>query len=131
MDKRTRILLVDDEDDIRMIAEISLRDVGGFETMTAESGAEGIATAIAEQPDLILLDMMMPHMDGMQTLERLRGEERTRKIPVIFMTARAQRTELETYVAAGAVGVVTKPFDPMQLANDVRRIVEDAARTGR
>ena len=131
MDKRTRILLVDDEDDIRMIAEINLRDVGGFETMTAESGAEGIATAIAEQPNLILLDMMMPHMDGMQTLERLREDERTRGIPVIFMTAKAQRTELERYVASGALGVITKPFDPMQLANEVRRIVEDAAGAGR
>ena len=131
MEKRTRILLVDDEDDIRMIAEISLRDVGGFETLTAESGAEGIAAAIAEQPDLILLDMMMPHMDGLHTLQLLRADERTRAIPVIFMTAKTQRTELESYLTAGAVGVVTKPFDPMQLASDVRRIVEDAASAGR
>ena len=131
MDTRTRILLVDNEDDIRLIAEISLRDVGGFETLTAESGAEGIAAAIAEQPNLILLDMMMPHMDGMQTLQLLRADERTRTIPVIFMTARAQRTELESYVTAGAVGVITKPFDPMQLASDVRRIVDDAAGASR
>ena len=131
MATRTRVLLVDDEDDIRMIAEISLRDVGGFETLTAESGAEGIAAAIAEQPDVILLDMMMPHMDGMQTLQRLRADARTREIPVIFMTAKAQRAEMESYLAAGAVGVITKPFDPMRLASDVRRIVEDAAGAGR
>ena len=127
MDKRTRILLVDDEDDIRMIAEISLRDVGGFATIAVESGAEAITSAIAESPDLILLDMMMPHMDGLQTLQRLRADARTREIPVIFMTARAQRAEIESYLSAGAVGIITKPFDPMQLASDVRRIVEDAA----
>ena len=88
-------------------------------------------TAIAESPDLILLDMMMPHMDGLQTLQRLRADARTREIPVIFMTARAQRAEIESYLSAGAVGIITKPFDPMQLASEVRRIAEDAASAGR
>lgn len=117
-----RILVVDDEADIRLIAEASLREVGGFEVSCAESGPEGIRLAGAERPDLILLDMMMPQLDGMATLEVLRSDRASRDIPVIFLTAKVQRHEIATYLAAGAQGVITKPFDPMQLPAEIRRI---------
>lgn len=125
-DSPQRVLLVDDEDDIRMVAEIALRDVGGFDTMTAESGEQALTKAVENPPpDVILLDMMMPQMDGLETLIRLQMRPETREIPVIFMTAKAQTAEIEKYVAAGALGVITKPFDPMTLADQVRGIVAD------
>lgn len=120
-----KILVVDDEADIRLIAEISLRDVGGFEVTLAESGPEGIRLAGSEQPDLILLDMMMPQLDGMATLDILRADAATKDIPVIFLTAKVQRHEIATYLAAGAQGVITKPFDPMELPDEVRRIAAE------
>lgn len=123
-----KVLIIDDEDDIRAIAEISLRSVGGLATLVASSGAEGIGRARDEQPDLILLDVMMPGMDGMQTLERLRADETTAAIPVIFMTARVQKHEADTYLDLGAIGVLAKPFNPMELANEVRRLFDAAVR---
>lgn len=120
-----KILLVDDEDDIRLIAEISLRDVGGFDVLTASSGREGIEIAIAEQPDLILLDMMMPQLDGLQTLAELRRTESTDQIPVVFLTAKVQKQEIASYLAAGSQGVITKPFDPMRLPDQIRAVLRD------
>jgi len=124
-----KVLIVDDEDDIRVIAEISLRTVGALETVVASSGAEGIRRAREEQPDLILLDVMMPGMDGPQTLERLRADGTTASIPVIFMTARVQKHEIDTYLDLGAIGVLAKPFNPMELATEVRQLFEAAIRT--
>jgi len=124
-----KVLIVDDEDDIRVIAEISLRSVGGLETVVASSGADGIRRARDEQPDLILLDVMMPGMDGMQTLERLRADDTTASIPVIFMTARVQKHEADAYLDLGAIGVLAKPFNPMELASEVRQIFDAAVRT--
>ncbi len=122
-----KILVVDDEPDIRMIAEISLRDVGGFEVVCAESGPHGIQLARTERPDLILLDMMMPKLDGMATLEALRADPATQSIPVIFLTAKVQRNEIASYLAAGAQGVITKPFDPMGLPDEIRQITAELA----
>lgn len=124
-----KVLIVDDEDDIRVIAEISLRSVGGLETVVASSGADGIRRARDEQPDLILLDVMMPGMDGMQTLERLRADDTTASIPVIFMTARVQKHEADAYLYLGAIGVLAKPFNPMELASEVRQLFDAAVRT--
>lgn len=124
-----KVLIIDDEDDIRAIAEISLRSVGGLETLVASSGADGISRARDEQPDLILLDVMMPGMDGMQTLERLRADETTASIPVIFMTARVQKHEADNYLDLGAIGVLAKPFNPMELTSEVRQLFEAAVRT--
>jgi two-component system, OmpR family, response regulator len=124
-----KVLIVDDEDDIRAIAEIGLRSVGGLETVVASSGAEGIRRARDDQPDLILLDMMMPEMDGMQTLERLRADGTTASIPVIFMTARVQKHEIDAYLDLGAIGVLAKPFNPMELATEIRQLFEAAIRT--
>jgi CheY-like chemotaxis protein len=115
-----RILHVDDEPDIREIVEMALGLNAEFEVRASASGAEAIATAAEWLPDLILLDVMMPGMDGPTTLTHLRKDARTAKIPVLFMTARAQAREVQQFVALGARGVISKPFDPMTLAFSVR-----------
>ncbi len=117
------ILLVDDEPDIRTIAELSLSQVGGWKTILASSGAQALELASKHKPDLILLDVMMPEMDGVTTFQALANDEATREIPVIFMTARVQSHERERYVGFGAAGVIAKPFDPMRLPEDIRGIL--------
>lgn len=119
-----KVLLVDDEPDIRRIGELSLQAAAGWETVLAESGAQAIELASSERPDLILLDMMMPGMDGLTTLEKLRDNPELADTPVIFMTAKVQQNEIQRYLDAGAVGVVHKPFDPMALPDEIRRILE-------
>jgi two-component system OmpR family response regulator len=115
-----RLLHVDDEPDIREIVEISLMRDPIFETRSCDSGVEGIAVAAEWLPNLILLDVMMPAMDGPATLTRLRDNPRTAAIPVIFMTARAQTREFDRFRSLGAVGVIAKPFDPLTLARSIR-----------
>ena len=111
-----KVLLVDDDPDIRRLGELSLSRVGGWDTVVVGSGAEAVEAAAGEEPpDAIVLDVMMPDMDGVTTLEQLRGAERTAGIPVVFMTAKVQPSDVETYLAAGACGVISKPFDPMTL----------------
>lgn len=121
-----RILLIDDEEDIRTIAELSLTAVGGWEVSQASNGQEGIARALADRPDLILLDVMMPGMDGPAVFDQIRKIEALGDVPVIFMTAKAQKREVESYKALGAVGVIVKPFDPMTLPDSIRTIISDA-----
>jgi CheY-like chemotaxis protein len=115
-----RILHVDDEPDIREVIEISLSLDPGFTLRSCGSGAEALAVAVYWNPDIILLDVMMPVMDGPATLKRLRENPVTADIPVIFMTARAQSREVDRFRALGAIGVIAKPFDPMTLAASVR-----------
>jgi signal transduction histidine kinase len=115
-----RILHVDDEADIRAVVEMSLGLDSHFTTRNVESGKEALAVAAEWMPDIILLDVMMPAMDGPATLARLRADKRTADIPVVFMTARAQARELELLNSLGAMGVIDKPFDPMTLAAVVR-----------
>lgn len=115
-----RILHVDDEPDIREVVDISLALNPEFEVRACSSGAEAIATAAEWSPRLILLDVMMPGMDGPATLAQLRDNPHTSTIPVLFMTARAQAREVEHFIALGAQGVISKPFDPMTLAAQVR-----------
>ena len=117
-----RILFVDDDEDIRTIAHLSLTAVGGWQVALADSGASAIEQAVQNPPDLIILDVMMPGMDGFATLARLRSDERTAAIRVIFLTAKVQKAELERYRAAGA-GVLAKPFDPMRLPDEIRRVL--------
>ncbi|HZW15566.1 MAG TPA: response regulator [Brevundimonas sp.] len=118
---RLHVLHVDDEPDIREVAAMSLDLDPSMSLTSAASGAEALGLLEAGcRPDVILLDVMMPELDGPGTLARLRqlpGHEQT---PVIFMTARAQSSELSRYIALGAVGVIVKPFDPMSLAASVR-----------
>lgn len=120
-----KILYVEDEPDIRMIAEIALRDIGGFTLETCSSGEEALEKAEAFGPDLILLDVMMPGMDGPNTLEYLRKLERTALTPVIFMTAKVQPQEITYYKSLGAAEVISKPFDPMNLAQKIRNIMSN------
>lgn len=117
-----KVMMVDDEPHIRRIGELSLRGVGKWQVVLAGSGKEAIELARREQPDVILLDVMMPGMDGPATLAELRATSETASIPVIFLTAKAQRHEVERYRQLGAAGVLTKPFDPMTLPDDVRAI---------
>jgi CheY-like chemotaxis protein len=118
-----RVLHVDDEPDIREVVEISLNFDPAFVTRSCSSGQEALAVALEWQPDIILLDVMMPVMDGPATLLRLRENVQTATIPVIFMTARAQTRELDRFRALGAVGVIPKPFNPMTLAASVHSYV--------
>jgi CheY-like chemotaxis protein len=120
-----KVLIVDDEADIRRVGELSLQSVGGWDVLLAENGAQGMETAKAQSPDLILLDMMMPEMDGLTVLSQLRQDPALQSTPVIFMTAKVQRDEVARYLEAGAAGVVHKPFDPMTLPDEIRRILED------
>jgi CheY-like chemotaxis protein len=114
-----RILIVDDEDDIREVAQVSLELVGQYQVLTASSGRDGVETARADQPDAILLDVMMPDMDGPATLAELKADPATRDIPVLFLTAKTQRTERTRLAQLGAAGILTKPFDPLKLATEV------------
>ncbi len=122
----SKVLLVDDEPHIRRIGELSLKGVGKWKAFLASSGAEAIELAERESPDLILLDVMMPGMDGPATLQKLRASETTARIPVIFMTAKVQKHEIEKYLAAGAVGVIPKPFDPMALPAQILQILSNS-----
>ena len=121
---KTRILYVDDEADIREVAAMSLELDPDFEVRIAGSGAEALATAAEWKPDLILLDVMMPVMDGPTTFGHLKEGAQTCGIPVVFITARTQAHEVEGFKALGARGVIAKPFDPMSLAGTVRQYVE-------
>ncbi|MFV8569737.1 response regulator [Marinobacter sp. SBS5] len=125
--KLNKVLYVEDDADIRAIAELALQDVGGFSAALCSSGAEAIEVAPNFQPDLILLDVMMPEMDGPETLQELRKLEATQSTPVIFMTARIQRSEIDEYLSLGALGVIPKPFDPMTLADEIRRMFQESA----
>ena len=115
-----RILHVDDEADIREIVDIALGLDPSLSLHGCASGAEALKAAANWHPDLILLDVMMPGMDGPTTLANLRENTETADIPVVFMTARAQTRELDHFLSLGAVGVITKPFDPMTLSASVR-----------
>ena len=122
-----RILLVDDEPDIRTVVDVSLGLDREFSTRDCASGADALVTAAEWSPSLILLDVMMPLMDGPATLENLRKNPQTANIPVVFLTARAQTDEIERYISLGARGVLAKPFDPMTLAAAVRNYLPPPA----
>jgi CheY-like chemotaxis protein len=124
-----KVLFVDDDPDIRRIASMSLSAVGGYAVTVASSGPEALEAANRDLPDVVLLDVMMPGMDGLTTLGQLRANARTASIPVIFMTAKVQKAEVDQYRAAGA-GFIAKPFDPMRLPADVARLLDtDLRRT--
>ncbi|HLL06816.1 MAG TPA: response regulator [Myxococcaceae bacterium] len=121
-----KVLLVDDEDDIRTVGNLSLSRVGGWQTVLASSGAEAVKKAAAERPDLILLDVMMPGMDGPTTFTQLRAQEATATTPIIFMTAKIQKQEVARYLELGALGVIGKPFDPMTLPSEIKKLLPPA-----
>lgn len=114
-----RILIIDDEDRIREVVQMCLAMLAQWDVLMAGSGAEGIATAAAEQPDAILLDISMPGMDGITTFRKLQEDPATRSIPVILLTAKVQPSEQQQYQELGIAGLITKPFDPIQLSPQI------------
>lgn len=119
-----KVLIIDDEEDVRYIARLSLARFSDMTVVEASSGREGIATAESERPDCILLDMMMPEMDGGQTFVRLRESPLTAPIPVVFLTAVAATAEMQRVLDLGAAGVIRKPFDPRTLASQIRAFID-------
>ena len=117
-----RILFIEDDADIRMVAEMALESVGGFDVRACASGDEAIAAAPTAHADLILLDVMMPGRDGPSTLKALREIPATARTPVIFMTAKVQAGEVAHYMSLGAIDVIPKPFDPMEISAEIARI---------
>lgn len=121
------VLLVDDEADIRRIGELGLRAVGKLDVRLAASGAEALAEIARARPDVVLLDVMMPGLDGPETLARIRAMPGGGSLPVIFVTAKIHPGEVERYRALGAIGVVAKPFDPITLPQTIRALVATAS----
>lgn len=121
-----RILYVEDDPDIRTVATLALEAVGGFEVKVCASGREAIEAAPGFAPDLLLIDVMMPGLDGPSTLGELRKLPGTAAVPALFMTAKVQPSEVARYREIGVLDVIPKPFDPMTLAASVRAIYEAA-----
>jgi DNA-binding response OmpR family regulator len=122
-----RILVIDDEAPIRLLCRVNL-EAAGMEVREAEDGIVGLAAAREDRPDAILLDVMMPGMDGWQVLEGLLEDERTRKIPIVFLTARAELRDQARGLELGGVDYVTKPFNPLDLAPLVEDLLERVSR---
>ncbi|GAA1431947.1 response regulator [Microlunatus lacustris] len=118
-----RVLVVDDDDLLREVAKASLEMVGGWEVLTASSGSEACGVALSESPDALLLDVMMPGMDGPSTVVALRGDPATRDIPVIFLTAKVGGEGHQDWGRLEVAGVIPKPFDPMSLPAEVARLL--------
>jgi two-component system, OmpR family, response regulator len=123
-DNLREILYVDDEPDIREIVQMALGLVPTLSVSTADSGMRALQSMQANKPDLVLLDVMMPNMDGPTTLQQMRSQPELQAIPVIFMTAKAMPQEVARFRALGAAAVIPKPFDPMLLAEHVLTIWE-------
>lgn len=119
-----KILYIEDELDIQAITKIALCDIGGFTLEICSSGKEAIQKISSFNPDLILIDVMMPEMDGPETLIQLKKIKGMESIPVIFMTAKVQTQEIEYYKSLGAINVISKPFDPMNLAQQIKNILQ-------
>ena len=122
MEPLQRILMVEDESDIQAVARLALEAVGGFTVHMCASGFDALKDAPAFGPDLILLDVMMPGMDGPGTLRALRQTPETARVPVVFMTAKVQPQEVAGLKELGALGVIAKPFDPMTLSSTIQQI---------
>jgi len=119
-----KILYIEDELDIQAITKIALCDIGGFTLEICSSGKEEIQKISSFNPDLILIDVMMPEMDGPETLIELKKIKGMESIPVIFMTAKVQKQEITYYKSLGAINVISKPFDPMNLAQQIKNILQ-------
>jgi len=118
------VLVVDDNDDIRELAQLCLETVDGWTVLTAGSGADAIETAREHHPDAVLLDMMMPEMDGLTTFEHLQSDESTRDIPVLLFTAKLQARDRQLWEGTAIRGTIAKPFDPMTLGDEVSRTLK-------
>lgn len=118
----SHVACIDDDEDILRVAELTLELIGGFKVTTFSSGAAALAGLAAASPNLVLLDVMMPKMDGVETFEAMRKRDDLKKLPVVFLTAKIQPSERRQYEAMGAAGVLAKPFDPATLAEEIERI---------
>ncbi len=118
-----RILIIDDEPDIRETTQLCLEIIKGWDILTAGSSKEGIEKAILEQPDAVLLDVMMPEVDGLATFDQLQANPSTRHIPVILLTARAQAADQRQFTQLAIAAVITKPYDPLTLADQIDAIL--------
>jgi CheY-like chemotaxis protein len=116
-----RVLVVDNETSIQTVAKLSLEMTAGWEVLTASSGIEAIDVALQEQPDAILLDVMMPDMDGPTTFARLQENPQTQAIPVILLTAKIQSSDQKYYASLGIQHTIGKPFDPLNLAPEIAK----------
>jgi CheY-like chemotaxis protein len=114
-----RILIIDDEDDIREVAALSLEATAGWEILTASSGAEGMAIAALEKPDAILMDVMMPEVDGPTTFGKMQQNPTIADIPVLLLTAKVQGVDQRRFANLGVTAVLFKPFDPLTLAQQI------------
>ncbi len=122
-----RVLVVDDDPLLREVAQAALELVGGWKVSTAQSGLQAQQRAVVERPDAILLDVMMPGVDGPSTVAALRADPATQDIPIIFLTAKMPAEDLEEWRQLGLAGVIPKPFDPMTLAKDMAALLGWAA----
>ncbi|MGF1499850.1 MAG: response regulator [Elainellaceae cyanobacterium] len=118
-----RILLIDDDPGIRQVVQVTFKVITSWETLVADACLMGIALAEAEQPDAILLDVMMPEMDGITAFHKMQENPATRKIPTILLTAKAQASKRERFAQLAIAGVITKPFKPQDLVKQVRSIL--------
>lgn len=123
MESIKRILLIDDEDDIREVARVSLEMVGGWKVASAGTAHQGLEMAADQRPDAILLDVMIPDMDGPATFRALQAEPATRDIPVILLTAKVQATDLRHFADLGVAATIAKPFDPLTLPSQVADVL--------
>ncbi len=118
------VLIVDDEEDVRAIAQMGLEMGGGWTVLTASSGQEALVIAEANQPDVILLDLMMPDMDGRATLQQLKANPATKEIPVILVTAKIQPSDQESFAQLDVAAIVAKPFRPLTLAEQIDALLD-------
>lgn len=118
-----RILIIDDEDDIREVASLSLEATAGWKVSTASSGMEGLAVAATEQPDAILMDVMMPEVDGPATFRKMQQDPTIAHIPVLLLTAKVQGVDQRRFASLGVAAVLLKPFDPLTLAHQISEVL--------
>lgn len=122
MKELKKILYAEDESDIQIIVETIIQSMSDYEIKICNNGKILLENVEQFKPDLILLDVMMPEMDGISTFKALQADEKTKNIPVIFMTAKAQVHEIKVFEDTGVIGVITKPFDPLQLCSQIAEI---------
>jgi CheY-like chemotaxis protein len=123
MSQSKRILIIDDDDDIRQVAALSLEAVAGWSVITASDGAAGIELAAKEKPDAILLDVMMPEMDGPTTFKLMQENPAIKNIPVMLLTAKVQGVDQRRFASLGVAAVLFKPFDPLTLSQQISTVL--------
>lgn len=122
MKELKKILYAEDEPDVQTVVELTIQTMSDYQIKVCDNGRKLLECVEEYNPDLILLDVMMPEMDGPTTFKNLQLNDSTKNIPVIFMTAKAQVHEVETFKETGVLGVITKPFDPMNLCDEIQEI---------